>query len=70
MNVVTKPIYVTVAYIPNGRSEPEERTVYSSPDEDIDMLVDRAIGEAWDMGDEPFTVLDPTGRSLWQSRRW
>jgi hypothetical protein len=62
---------VTVAYIPDGRSEPQEQTVYAEPGEDFDSLVDRAIEQTWDAGHEPFMVVGPvSGVVLWQSRRY
>jgi hypothetical protein len=66
----TFPLRVTVAYIPDGRSEPVEDTVYAAPGEDIDSLVQRAIDGRWDAGDEPFEVRSAAGRALWQSSRW
>jgi hypothetical protein len=62
---------VTIAFIPDGRSEPQEKNVYAEFGETLDMLVDRAIQGAWNAGDEPFMVIGPaSGVVLWQSSRW
>jgi hypothetical protein len=69
------PAYVTLSYFPEGRSCPEERTVYATdsrfhhPCTDVDVLVDTAENIGWDLG-EPLTILAPDGRELWTNRRY
>lgn len=62
--------YVTLTYLPEGRSVPEERTVYMTGTlrrryiEDLDELIDVAIDLGWEEG-VPLTVRDQAGKFLW-----
>jgi hypothetical protein len=65
--------FVTLVYMPAGRSVPEERTVrndLSDSESAFDAIIDLAIAEAWERDEEPIEVRDPVGNLLWRSGRW
>ena len=62
--------HVTVTFIPNGWSEPQEKQVVGDGYADLDSLVDGAVADSWDCGDEPIEVRSMTGRVLWQNSRY
>jgi hypothetical protein len=75
--MTTCPAFLTLVYMPAGRSCPEERTVYRDssrwyrPFEDVDAFVDAVVTDCWDAdGDEPLDVRDPLGRVVWSNSRW
>jgi hypothetical protein len=61
---------VTLVYIPEGHSEPEEKAVYTEGWHDLDSLVDAAVDDAWRAGDEPIEVRDWRGHVRWTNSRF
>ena len=67
----TSRLFVTLVYIPSGRSIPEEKTVWTEGYHDLDGLVQAAVDDSWNAGDEPLYVVSAAGRTMWhQNRRY